>query len=131
MAGRKTLNYKVLLILSPLLILTGVLGFVLPLGAIPVSSEAAYNIFHIAFGAIGLVLIIFRYENPIRVFNIVFGLIEIYQAIASYNQLFPEQYFKWTMLDDILHVAIGTALIIIGSYGFLSSRRKPQSQFSS
>ena len=131
MAGRKSLNYKVLFILSSALVLTGILGFILPLGTIPVSNESAYNIFHIAFGAIGFLLIIFRYENPIRVFNIVFGLMEIYQAIASYSQLFPEQYFKWTQVDDGLHIIIGIALVIVGLYGFISSRGKPQSQFSS
>ena len=131
MAGRRSLNYKVLLILSPLLILTGVSGFVLPDGVIPLSSESAYNIFHIVFGVIGLLLIIFRYENPIRVFNIVFGLTEIYQAIASYNRLFPVQYFKWTWLDDRVHIVLGISLILIGLYGFISSRGKPQSQFSS
>lgn len=131
MAGRKSLNYKVLLILSPLLILTGVLGFTLPQNAIPLSSESAYNIFHIFFGIIGLLLIIFRYENPIRVFNILFGLIEIYQAVASYKHLFPKQYFRWTPLDDLLHIVIGTALILIGLYGFISSRRRSQSQLAS
>lgn len=131
MAGRRSLNYKVLLILSPLLILAGVLGFALTPGIIPNSSEASYNIFHIVFGIIGLLLVIFRYENPIRIFNIVFGLIDIYQAIASYHDFFPEEYFKWTRADDYLHIVLGTALVLIGLYGFISSRGKPQSRFSS
>jgi hypothetical protein len=130
MAGRRSLNYKILLILSPLLILAGVLGFALPRDVFPTSSETAYNIFHIAFGVIGFLLVIFRYENPIRMFNIVFGLIEIYQAIASYHKFFPQEYFKWTRVDNALHVALGTALVLIGLYGFISSRGKPQSQFS-
>jgi hypothetical protein len=130
MAGRRSLNYKVLLILSPLLILTGALGFVFPPGTIPLSSEPAYNLFHIAFGIIGLLLLIFRYENPIRVFNIVFGLIGIYQAIASYNQMFPQEYFKWTRVDDGLHIVFGTALALIGLYGFISSRKRWQAYFS-
>jgi hypothetical protein len=130
MAGRKSLNYKVLLILSPALILAGILGFVLPADIIPFSNEPAYNIFHIVFGVIGLIFIIFRYENPIRVFNMVFGLIEIYQAVASFKHLFPEEYFRWTRFDDVLHIVIGTLLVLIGLYGFISSRKKPPSQLA-
>jgi hypothetical protein len=93
MPGRKSLNYKVLMIFAPLLILTGALGFILPPQATPMSSESAYNIFHLGAGFIGLLLIIFRYENPIRLFNIGFGLIDIYQVFASYAHIFPRAIF--------------------------------------
>ena len=122
MPGRKSTNYKVLIIFAPLLILTGVLGFILPPNATPTSSEPAYNIFHIAAGFIGLLLIVFRYENPIRLFNISFGLIDIYQAFASFAHIFPVQFFKWTIVDDVLHLVVGTVLVIVGLHGFMPTR---------
>ena len=122
MASRKSLNRIVLLILAPVLILTGVLGFILPTEISPLSNQPAYNIFHIVFGAIGLLLLIFRYENPIRGFNIGFGLIDIYQVAAAYADLFPEQFFKWTKVDTVMHIIIGVSLVIIGLYGFVSTR---------
>ena len=123
MPGRKSLNYKVLLILAPVLIVIGALGFILPAGTSPTSIEPAYNIFHIVLGTIGLILIIFRYENPIRLFNIIFGIIDIYQAVASFTNVFPEELFKWTAVDDVLHLVVGIALVSIGLYGFMPMRK--------
>lgn len=122
MAARRSLNYKVLLVLAPSLLLTGVLGFVFS-GQLPVSTEPAYNVFHIIFGVIGIMLLVFRYENPVRGFNVGFGLIDIYQAVASFYDIFPEQYFRWTQTDDVLHIALGIGLLLIGLYGFLPARK--------
>ena len=122
MPSRRSLNYKILLFLAPLLLLTGIVGFLLP-GQFSVSTEPAYNVFHIVFGVIGLLLVIFRYENPVRVFNISFGLIDIYQAIASFYDIFPAQYLKWTPTDDALHLVIGIFLLFAGLGGFFPLRR--------
>jgi hypothetical protein len=65
-----------------------------------------------------LILLILRNENYIRAFNIGFGLIDLYQALASFAHLFPEQYFRWTRVDDILHIVIGAALMFVGIYGY-------------
>lgn len=113
----KSLNYKVLLIFAPVLILTGILGFVLPASIALTSGEPAYNIFHIIFGIIGLIFLFTKKENFIRGFNIGFGLIDLYQALASFLHLFPEAIFKWTRVDDILHIVIGAGLVIVGFYG--------------
>jgi len=61
-------------------------------------------------------------ELYISLFNAGFGLIDLYQAAASLLHLPPEQYFLWTRVDDILHVAIGLILTIIGFYGLLLRR---------
>ena len=50
-------------------------------------------------------------------FNAGFGLIDLYQALASYVHLPPRQYFLWTPVDDILHIVVGLTLAIIGCYG--------------
>lgn len=118
MKAPKSLNYKVLLIFAPILILIGVLGFVLPSSASLTSGAPAYNIFHIFFGIIGLLLLFAGKENYICGFNIGFGLIDLYQAAASFLHVFPEQLFKWTRVDNMLHIVIGAALVAVGLYGF-------------
>jgi hypothetical protein len=117
--NKKSLNYKVLLVFAPILILAGILGFVIPPEKAFTSGATAYNIFHIIFGAIGL-LLLFKNETYIRLFNTGFGLIDLYQALASFAHLFPEKYFRWTRVDDILHVIIGAGLVLVGFYGFMS-----------
>ena len=118
----KSINYKVLLAFAPLLILIGILGFIIPPEKALTSGAAAYNIFHIVFGAIGLLVLLLKNESSIRLFNIGFGLIDLYQALASFADLFPEQYFGWTRVDDVLHIIIGAGLILVGIF----ADRKPR-----
>lgn len=118
MRNYKSLNYKVLLIFAPILIFIGILGFVLPSSISLTSGEPAYNFFHIVFGIIGLITLFTRKESFIRGFNIGFGLIDLYQAAASFLHLFPKELFKWMLVDDVLHIIIGAALVAIGLYGF-------------
>lgn len=112
---RKDLNYRVLAVFAPVLILTGVLGFVLPPG--PMSNAPAYNIFHIVFGALGGLLVLGGRAGGIRGFNLGFGLIDLYQAVASCWGLFPAEYFRWKWGDDVLHVVIGAGLVAVGMAG--------------
>lgn len=116
----KSLNYKVLLVFAPILILIGALGFLVPSNLN--SGEPPYNVFHITFGIIGLIILFTKKESFIRGFNIGFGLIDLYQALASFLHLFPEKIFKWTRLDDVLHVVIGAGLVAVGLYGFKSRK---------
>ena len=118
----KTLNQKTLAIFAPILILIGIAGFVIPEQYSLTSGAAPYNLFHIFFGAIGLLLVMTNSNLLASLFNFGFGLIDLYQALASVVGLTPIQYFHWTFVDDVLHVLIGFALVIIGVYGL---RRKP------
>lgn len=111
------LNWLVLIVFAPVLILVGVLGFVLPESASLTSGAPAYNWFHIAFGVLGLLLALTRKESYARAFNLGFGLIDLYQAAASFLHLFPESYFRWTRVDDALHVIIGALLVGVALYG--------------
>lgn len=111
------LNFYVLLIFAPLLILVGVLGFLLPSDKSLTSGAPWYNIFHIAFGLIGVAAVLSGNEMYIRGFNIGFGLIDLYQAAASYGHFFPERYFRWKRADDILHIVIGVGLVAVGVFG--------------
>jgi hypothetical protein len=108
-------NYYLLLIFSPLLILTGALGFIIPEKKSLTSGAPAYNIFHIVFGLIGVLLVVNRNAWGIRAFNIGFGLTDLFQAAASFAHLFPEKYFHWTRIDDVLHLVIGAILVLVGT----------------
>ena len=115
------LNRIVLTIFGPLLILTGIAGFLVPPQASLTSGAAPYNIFHIIFGVIGLLLL---FAKKPELFNFSFGLIDVYQAIASYLSLPPKQFFLWTRVDDILHVVLGVGLALIGVYGILKQKEQ-------
>ena len=110
------LNYWVLIIFAPLLVLTGVSGFIIPADKSLTSGAPAYNVFHIIFGIAG-VLVATHHPGEIRYFNIAFGLIDLYQAAASYLHWFPEKQFRWKRADDILHVVIGAGLVLVGVFG--------------
>lgn len=116
---QKSLNQITLTIFAPLLILVGVAGFVTPKDLALTSGAPAYNIFHLVFGFLGLLLLWLKREWLISLFNTGFGLIDLYQALASYADLPAKQYFLWTGVDDILHVVIGMALFVIGLYGLI------------
>lgn len=111
------LNYYVLLIFAPILILVGILGFLIPQNKSLTSGAPAYNIFHIAFGLLGLLLVFLGNDALIRSFNIGFGLIDLYQAAASLAHFFPEKYFRWTRVDDVLHIIVGAILVAVGVLG--------------
>jgi hypothetical protein len=114
-----TLNQKTLTIFAPLLILTGIAGFVIPEQYSLMSGAAPYNLFHIFFGAVGLMILMTKSELLASAFNFGFGLIDLYQVLASVVGLTPIQYFHWTFVDDVFHVIIGFVLVIIGGRGLM------------
>ena len=113
----RTLNQTTLTIFAPLLVLSGIAGFLIPEQYSLMSGAAPYNIFHLIFGAIGLLLVSTSSALAASVFNFGFGLIDLYQVLASVAGLTPFQYFHWTFVDDVAHVIIGFTLVIIGGYG--------------
>jgi len=118
--AKKDINNITLAIFAPVLILAGIAGFLMPQQMSLTSGAAPYNIFHIFFGCVGLIFLL-RGKAPL--FNLGFGLIDLYQAAASFLNLPPKQYFLWTRVDDVLHIVIGLALVVIGGYG-LSQRSR-------
>jgi len=117
----KTLNQKTLAVLGPLLILTGIAGFVIPAQYSLMSGAAPYNLFHIICGSLALLVMMTNNDLLASAFNLSFGLIDLYQVLASVVGLTPIQYFHWTFIDDVVHVLLGFALVIIGSYGLRKS----------
>ena len=125
----RSLNFITLAIFAPVLIIAGIAGFLVPPEHSATSGAPAYNVFHLIFGAVGLFLVWTRNELWLSLFNFGFGLIDLYQALAGALHLPPEKYFLWTRADDILHVLIGLALVIIGVYGLFklkTSRKEKQ-----
>jgi hypothetical protein len=116
-----SLNRITLAIFAPVLILVGIAGFLIPAEQSLTSGATPYNVFHILFGVFGLIVFRSRSESFAGYFNMGFGLIDLYQAIASYLSWPPKEYFLWTGVDDILHVVIGLALVVIGTYGIVNS----------
>jgi hypothetical protein len=126
MINKKSVNYVTLAIFAPVLILAGVAGFLVPAQQSLTSGATPYNVFHIFFGTVGLIVLWTRKDSLVSFFNFGFGLIDLYQALASFANLPPKQYFLWTRTDDILHILIGLALVIIGCYGVFKSGRRRQ-----
>jgi len=111
------------MILAPLLVLTGIAGFLIPEQYSMMSGAAPYNMFHLVFGAVGLVLMSAKNDLLASSFNLGFGLIDLYQVLASVIGLTPIEYFHWTYVDDVVHVILGFALVLIGGYGILNWKK--------
>lgn len=107
-------NVLALRVFGPILILTGIAGFVLPAELALMSGAPAYNWFHIGFGVLGTVLALGAGDRACRGFNVGFGVIDLYQAIASPCGWWPAAWFQWTTADDVAHWILGLALVGIG-----------------
>lgn len=107
------INLQVLRVFAPILIVVGVLGFVLPPAAALTSGAAPYNLFHLFFGVVGLGCVLSGKLGAVRAFNLGFGLVDLYQAVASLADLWPRSLFLWTRVDDALHVVVGTLLVAL------------------
>lgn len=110
------MNTLAIAVFAPILVIVGILGFVIPPDKAATSGAPRYNIFHIVFGSLGIVLAFTGNDAAIRTFNIGFGSLDLYQAIASRRHWWPEKVFRWTKVDDLLHIVIGLALVVIGVF---------------
>jgi Domain of unknown function (DUF4383) len=114
-SSKRDVNRSVARAFGATLIATGVAGFVVPADKAKTSGAPAYNIFHVVFGALGIVAS--RRRASARAFNVGFGAIDLYQAIASRRGWFPKTWFRWKTADDVLHVVIGAGLVGAGLRG--------------
>jgi Domain of unknown function (DUF4383) len=112
MQSGRDVNRLVARIFGSTLILTGVAGFVIPQKKAMTSGAPAYNVFHLIFGLTGIVAS--RRRSTARAFNVGFGAIDLYQAVASRRGWFPQRAFRWKTADDVLHLVIGAGLIAAG-----------------
>jgi hypothetical protein len=112
-----TRNLQTLTVFAPLLLLTGVLGFLLPAELSLMSGAAPYNVFHLVAGAVGLALVLRRNLVGVIGFNLIFGGIDLYQASAGLTGWFPAGLFQLRPADHAVHVLIGSLLVAIGYLG--------------
>jgi hypothetical protein len=82
-------NAMVASVLAPLLVLTGALGFALPARWALLSGAPAYNLFHGVAGMAGIWLVIRFGGRGAVAFNLGFGLVDLYQALAGVVDLVP------------------------------------------
>jgi hypothetical protein len=113
-------NRQLLAVFAPLLILAGVLGLVVPARLSLMSGAVPYDLFHLAFGALGLVLLRVGSARGPVLFNLGFGLFDLWQAVAGVSGLFPAELFELRPADHVVHVVLG--LVLTGS-GVLGLRR--------
>ena len=111
------LNGRVLTVFGPVLILTGIAGFLVPSRFALMSGAPAYNVFHIVFGALATGLVLAKSPNGIAVFNLAFGVVDVYQAMAGVAGWFPARQFRYKPADHVLHVVIGLGLAAVGWMG--------------
>ena len=111
---KKPLNVLLLTAFAPILIVAGVLGFITPPSMALMSGAAPYNLFHIFFGLVGMGLLVSKRLPLARAFNIGFGAVDLYQAVASFAGLFPTALFAYKRADDVLHIVLGLLLVGVG-----------------
>lgn len=117
-------NVVVLKVFGPVLVAAGVLGFVLPPSMSLMSGAPAYDVFHIAFGLLGTALAFKGTARQAALFNLGFGLVDLYQAVASVASLPPKGLFAYRPADDVLHVVLGLALAGVGFLGLRGAARE-------
>jgi hypothetical protein len=118
-------NGRVLTVFGPVLILTGIAGFLIPPRLALMSGAPAYNVFHIVFGMIGTALAVAKTAAGIAAFNLVFGVVDVYQAVAGVAGWFPAGPFRYKPADHVVHVVIGLALAAVGWQGLRRLRGLP------
>ena len=110
-------NARVLGVFGPVLIVTGIGGFLIPPRFALMSGAPAYNVFHIVFGVIGTALVLAKTAAGIAVFNLGFGLVDLYQAVAGLVGFFPARQFRYKPADHVAHVVLGLVLAGVGWMG--------------
>lgn len=110
-------NSRVLAVFGPVLILTGIAGFLIPPRFALMSGAAAYNRFHIVFGVLGTMLVLAGSRRGIAGFNLGFGAADLYQAIAGIAGWFPARPFRYKPADHVVHVVLGLVLAAVGWMG--------------
>lgn len=108
-------NRRLLAVFAPVLIATGVAGLTLRPGLSMMSNAASYDVFHIVFGALGLAIVLGRSGRQAALFNLGFGAVDLYQALAGVLGIFPAALFGLRPADHVVHVALGLLLVRFGA----------------
>lgn len=104
-------------VFAPILIATGIAGFLIPPALSLMSGAAAYNVFHIVAGSLGVALGLTGSVAAASTFNVGFGAVDLYQALAGLTGLPPAQLFALRPADHLVHVLLGLLLVAVGWLG--------------
>jgi len=131
--GRR--NLRLLAWFGPILIATGAAGLLLPppppaVAPMMMSNARPYDVFHIAFGLLGVGLVLARRPRAAALFNLGFGGFDLYQAAAGLLGLFPAGVFQLRPADHVVHVAFGALLAAFGARFFVVARAESARQES-
>lgn len=123
--GRR--NLRLLAWFGPILIATGAAGLLLPpppaaVASMMMSNACPYDVFHIAFGLLGVGLVLARRPRGAALFNLGFGAFDLYQAAAGLLGLFPAGLFQLRPADHAVHVVLGALLAGFGARFFVVAR---------
>jgi len=118
-------NWICLAVFGPVLIATGLVGLVVPPERSLMSGATPYDVFHIGFGVLGTSLVLARRTRATAAFNLGFGLVDLYQALAGVLGLFPARLFALRPADHVVHVVLGVALVAMGALGLRAGVQDP------
>ena len=110
-------NARLLGVFGPVLILTAIGGLLIPPRLALMSGALPYDLFHLAFGLLGTVLVLARCTRGVALFNLGFGLGDLYQVAAGLLGLFPAAVFRYRPADHLAHVVLGLLLAAVGGWG--------------
>ncbi len=110
-------NARLLGAFGPVLILTGASGLLLPPRLALMSGAVPYDLFHITCGLLGTALVLARRARGVALFNLLFGLGDLYQAAAGVLGIFPSAVFLYKPLDHLAHLVLGLLLAVVGAWG--------------
>src|SRR3954463_3121299 len=96
-------------VFGAVLVATGVAGLVLPDAGL-MSAAVPYDLFHIGFGLLGVGVALGRRPRRAAAFNLGFGLIDLYQAVAGAIGIAPAALFALRPADHVVHLVLGLAL---------------------
>ena len=106
-------NRIVAALMAAILLVSAVRGFT------GVSQSRPYDMFHLIFAVIGLVSVFVASGRAAPAFNLIFGLIDAYLALAQRLGLFPTQLFNLTPSDTVQHIVIAVVLVGVSVVWFV------------
>jgi hypothetical protein len=112
-------NVVTLAVFGPVLILTGIAGLLVPPTRGLMSGATPYDVFHIVCGVLGTAIALARRARAAAAFNVGFGLVDLYQALAGALGVFPAPLFGLRPADHVVHVLLGVALVVVGAPGLV------------
>ncbi len=90
------------------------------------TTSVAYDVFHVIFGVVALAAAVALGGKFAAWFNLGFGAIDLYQAVAYNAGLFPSQLFNLNAVDTLQHWLIGGILVGVALLQFARARKMPK-----